>query len=770
MWRKSEVWKNKKFRFLVFLELVLIVLGCIGLIPGDRVVSDLDTMQVSLGGGEYLEETGAYRIDGSSGYQGAFLQAVPQVLSPGVYRMEIYVEAEDNAVNSFEINSTSGKFRGLRANGVGIYAGKELQTCQFYVTGSKEEAVIAVNYAGTGELLVKDLRLVKTNAGSRIFLTMTICLSALADMLVMLYYYMGKNTVERDKKLVWFGIPAIALIASFPIFTDYVVLGVDYIFHCMRIEALAKSICQGIIPARIEPVWMYGHGYANSIFYCDTFLTFPAILRIIGFDMTFAYNSYVFAVNLATALIAYWSFGKIFRSRYVGMFGSLLYTLAPYRIYNIYNRSAVGEYTAMTFLPLLACGFYLIFAKDTEEKEYRHYWLIPALGFTGIIQSHVLSCEIAGAFTILLCVIMIKKVFRKKVFLELVKTVAGTVLLNAWYLVPFLDMTVSGEYYFSHNTGVTVQKRGIQLANIFDTMQAAGDNSRFFEQGLLDTEPIGVGMAILLGVAAWFFARKLLKSRDDKVLDSAAWVSFGVGVAALVMSTSYFPWDAIQSLNSITGTLVPMLQFTTRLTIIPTVCFTFVACVAAWRILVSGNSFVKNGFVLLVCGASVLFSLYQTNDLLFVKEEYLRLYSMENIGTTAALGAEYLPIGADMTFSYHGAVPSDGVTVEDFEKENLDTVTQLAVESSDGEHYVELPLLLYKGYRAEDTETGERFEIIPGNHYDVRVLLPAGYSGTLHTWYAGMWYWRAAEAVSLLGAVVVTAGVILRKREENHQS
>lgn len=765
MWKKSEVWKNKKFRFLIFLELALIILGFIGLIPGDRVVSDLNTMQVSLASGGYDAESGEYRIDGNAGFQGDFMQVTTGELNPGVYRLEVVLETEEDLVNSFRIESSTNRYKELLSNEIALFANKEKQTCQFYVTGFSDGATVSVNYAGTSDFAVKAITLVKTNAGARIFLTVTLLLSALADTLVMLYCYMGKYSVEREKKLVWFGIPVIAIIASFPILTDYVLPGVDYIFHCMRIEALAQSICRGAVPARIESVWLYGHGYANSIFYCDTFLTFPAILRILGFDMTFAYNSYVFAVNLATALIAYASFRGVFKSRYAGMFGSLLYTLAPYRIYNIYNRSAVGEYTAMTFLPLLVYGFYLIFAEDTEKKEYRHYWLIPTLGFTGIIQSHVLSCEIAGAFTILLCLILIKRVLRKRTFLELVKVVSGTVLLNAWFLVPFLDMTVSGSYYFSNNTGVTVQKRGVLLANIFDTMQSAGDSSKFYERGLLDTEPIEMGMAILLGTAAWFFTRKLLDGKKDRKLDGAAKTAFGVGAAALVMSTAYFPWDAIQGLNRVTGALVPMLQFTTRLTIVPTVCFTFVACNAAAQILQHGERLVKQGFFVVVCGASVLFSMYQTNDILLTNDSPLRVYSMENIGNSAVLGAEYLPLGSRMSFSYHEAVPSGGVTVSDFTKENLDIRAELTVENGKDEYYVELPLLCYKGYKAEDADTGEQFEIVPGENYDVRVMLPAGYSGTLHTWYAGMWYWRAAEAVSLVTAAAVFAGVIRRKRK-----
>ena len=47
----------------------------------------------------------------------------------------------------------------------------------------------------------------------------------------------------------------------------------------------------------------------------------------------------------------------------------------------------------------------------------------------------------------------------------------------------------------------------------------------------------------------------------------------------------------------------------------------------------------------------------------------------------------------------------------------------------------------------------------------VRVLLPEGYNGTLHVWYAGMWYWRVAELVSLAAALaVIVSGVKKRMR------
>lgn len=375
----------------------------------------------------------------------------------------------------------------------------------------------------------------------------------------------------------------------------------------------------------------------------------------------------------------------------------------------------------------------------------------------------MLTCEIAGAFTVLLCLLLIKRVFRKQTFLELLKVVAGTVAMNLWFLLPFLDMTLSDEYYFSHNSGNTIQSRGVLPAHFFYTMQAAGSNSRFHEEGLLETEPIGVGFALLLGVAIFFIGRRLRTTEgEEKKQDNAALVAFAVGAVALVMSTSIFPWDAIQKAGKITGTLVPMLQFPTRLTVVPTACFVLVACAGAARLIKSENRLLKSGLFALLCGGCILFSVYQTNDTLMVKGGMLRLYSAQAIGHSAILGGEYLPLGTDGNYCYHEAEPSPGVTVSAYEKENLDTVTELTVSEENGEYYVELPMLYYKGYRACDAETGENFEVVPGSNYEVRVILPAGYQGTLRTWYAGMWYWRLAEAVSL---IFFAAVVITRRRE-----
>ena len=75
-------------------------------------------------------------------------------------------------------------------------------------------------------------------------------------------------------------------------------------------------------------------------------------------------------------------------------------------------------------------------------------------------------------------------------------------------------------------------------------------------------------------------------------------------------------------------------------------------------------------------------------------------------------------------------------------------------------------MLYYKGYRALDMDTGDELQIVPGTNGHVRVLLEAGYAGTVHAWYAGMWYWRVFEGISLLTVIALCAAAYGNSRRK----
>ncbi|MCD7862227.1 MAG: hypothetical protein LUG61_01625 [Lachnospiraceae bacterium] len=770
MRKKSGILKMRKFHIVLLTELFLLIYGIFGMLRGEESLYSLDSMTVTIAGGGV--SAGVYSVDGDDDPDEDWLKAYGFSLKPGVYRLVCTYETEENETSAIGIHADSKLFHALLNNDASLYANAGTKSIQFYVTGNLSEELgpeIVITYQGELPLTVTGLEIIKTTGGSSILIFFTLLGSFFIDSLMMLYEYTRKNSLGREWVLVRLSVLAFALISSIPLMVDYMIAGADLSFHLLRIEFLADSLKQGIFPARVESEWLYGHGYASSIFYCDTFLLIPALLRLIALPMNFAYGAYVFLVNLATAVVAYLCFGRMFQSKKVGLLGSMLYTLAPYRLYNIYNRSAVGEYTAMIFLPVVALGFYLLLGRE-EEKPRKHSldWLVLVIGFSGIIQSHLLSCEITVAFSALLCLLCIKRVFRKETFLSLLKAVGATLLVNLWFLGPLLDMMLSGEYRYSLNTGNYIQDRGLLLANLLLTRQDAGSNSAFQELGLWDTEPINIGIGMMFAVVVWVLLRRRYREKD-RHFDRMALAAFGVGIAAVILSTYYFPWDQLHDLNSLAATLVSMIQFPTRLTVVVTVCMTVISCTAVRWALQSKDRAFRHIFVAVLCGLCVLFSMNQLNDTLFSAEDILRVYAGEEIGHSAVLGAEYLPLGVELGFSYHDATASDDgqVTILEYSKENLDTYTQLTVEEDAEDAWVELPMLYYKGYRAVDVSTGENLSVESGTNGHVRVLLEAGFDGTVHAWYAGMWYWRMFEGISLVTAAGLCIEYLQHKRKRS---
>ena len=70
MWKKSEILNNKKFRILLLLEVLLLLVPVIGILRGNKTISTLSDAQVTTEEGVVREENG-YSVDGSSNINGS---------------------------------------------------------------------------------------------------------------------------------------------------------------------------------------------------------------------------------------------------------------------------------------------------------------------------------------------------------------------------------------------------------------------------------------------------------------------------------------------------------------------------------------------------------------------------------------------------------------------------------------------------------------------------------------------------------------------------
>ena len=129
---------------------------------------------------------------------------------------------------------------------------------------------------------------------------------------------------------------------------------------------------------------------------------------------------------------------------------------------------------------------------------------MPVIGYSGIINTHILTCEMAGAFTILLCLVMIKKIFNKKTFVVLVKIVIYTVILNLGFLLPFLHYMKLGGFIVTNGSRFTsgIQQYGAFLGQLFEPFTTYDGLSVNTEMGIADEMPSTTGLGLVVCAVA----------------------------------------------------------------------------------------------------------------------------------------------------------------------------------------------------------------------------------------------------------------------------
>lgn len=763
--KNLELYKNRFFLISLAVQVALLLWGIIGLFGKDAVY-EYGVEDMSANFGTYSEEMGGYYVDASSGQMGNLVDFCEIALPKGIYAVKLHYETDTNMLNRCEVSDGTIGYKMLQTNGEHLYATLEETEFNMWLKQDSQHMIVHAYYEGEGSLLVKGLTIRETNALHRIFLFWVVVGATLWNLALIYREYDKKYEVATRKKNVFFGLAVISLFSSIMLMVDYKIVSGDLVFHLMRIEGIKDGLLSGQFPVKIAPEWQQGYGYASSVFYGETLLYIAAFFRMIGFTVLDSYRLFFFIINILVTVVAYYCFKKIFKNDYIGLLCAAMYSLSIYRIYKTYGCGSFGEGFGVLFLPLIVYGFYRVFSEDIKQESYKRSWIPLCIGFTGLVQSHLLSGEMVGAFTIILCIILWKKVFRKETFIVLAKTVIYCVILSAWFLVPFADYMLTGDFHIEHVSARTIQSRGLYLAHLFTIFPISGQNAFFAEAGMMDSQPAALGapllMVFLLWIGLWFFRKLQGISKAERVLGN---ITFAFAALAMLMSLSIFPWDRIQFLNSISQTLVSSLQFPNRFLTIANVMLTTVAGVIAKGIWNSNKKELFAGFCVCIVGLLTISNLYYVGNMMNVGTR-VAVYNGEGMGTGNISGAEYLPEGADASqYLHRDPIASGQVVVTDYNKGSLEVDMQCQnIGTEMG--LVELPLLHYKGYEAVDSSTGEALAVTSGNNFCVAVEIPAGFQGAVRVSFVQPWYWRVAEMVSVVFFAILCVDAYRRTRKK----
>lgn len=603
-------------------------------------------------------------------------------------------------------------------------------------------------YGGEGYLIVNGIEIKQTREMEHMLLW--------SGLLIGFAHFIWQKLKEKErlKHILLWGM-GIAAIVSIPTMMPYLYEGDDLYFHLLRIEGIAEGLRTGQFPVRIQPEWMNGYGYPVSIFYGDGILWIAGILRILGFPLQLSYKIYLYLINALTFGIAFWSFKRIVKDDKIAVIGGILYTLAPYRLMNIYVRGAVGEYTALTFLPLILVAAYEILMEDQEKRRYS--WLLLAVGMTGIIQSHILTCEIVVFVLGVTCLVCWKRVFEKERLREMAGAVILTVLINFGFLLPFLDYMREDLLVNSAEFDGYIQTSGTFLNQLFALFPHAYGASISIVDGLSGNveKAFCIGAVFLFAMIIFVIDRKKNwnEDRNERKLGSFCGA---MGAVLLFMSTIWFPWDFLNDLGDVFGVLISRLQFPWRFLGTAGCLLSAVACIVLMRKKESGNEkeLICCGLIMLgltaITTGYFITSLIEKNDVIYVAD-------IESFSTFEVVGGEYLPVTVDRS---EGSMPkgkiwhNEMVEIVEQQKEGAGYFVN-CVNSSSEIQYIEVPLIYYRGYDADDLSHEENIYVEAGDNGRVRVQLPGNYQGTLKVQFKEPVLWRISELISALTIAVI---------------
>ena len=741
--KKMYFWKRKSTKLIMAVALFLTVLCVIQLLRPNREYCFEGEMLFQEG-----RLAGDYPV-----YEGIRL-------SPGVYYVELAYSCDTDLQNVCYAQDGTVMRQSLLTHGTPVYSGLSAAAFHMWLFEHTDALQILIRYSGQGDMRVGNLHIYETNQLWTMCLVGIIFFTVLVMAAHFLRLYDKTYPISGENKNVMFALLVVMVISSIPYLTGAVTDGADLGYHLQRIEGIKDGILSGQFPVRLEPRWVNGYGYANGIFYCGTLLLFPALLRMAGFPVTFSYNCYCIALNIATVLVSFYSFSKIFRSRYIGAAGSALYSMSIFRIYKLLVTSAVGEGSAITFMPLIVYGFWRVFAEDRHDRRYRTSWIPLAFGYAGLIQTHVLSCEIAALITGFVCIVFIKKILCRERFWELCKGALGALTLSLWFLIPFLDYYLREDLHIKHVWARTIQERGLYLAQLMFNWWRCGDNALIGETGMVHSHALGVGFVLAAGFLVigvlWFSGR--LKDTDEPVwkLAKTAWV---LGGMLMLMSLELFPWDKIQNSSRFAAALVSSLQFPNRFLGWGSVFLVVLFCSLLYYFKDKKQDILYfTGFLCVL--VSIATSGMYLYDHVCQSQSQSILYNPEGMGAGYISGAEYLVEGTEEEkLLYREPVVSDGVQISGYEKGELRAEFSCD-NTGEREGYVDLPLLHYYGYRAIAVDEGAELQVYKGDNNVVRVIIPPECHMQVAVSFVSPWYWRIAEVISLTGGIWIMANCL----------
>ena len=614
-----------------------------------------------------------------------------------------------------------------------------------YIPQDAYMSILYMDYAGYGTAQLQEFEI--TGADGEIFINKQIVAFIIATVAavfaVFIAFFLCKGTREGKIKAINTVVLAVIIAASSVILFRYdSFAGDDAYFHISRIWGIADNIMRGSPFNKVDFAMTGGYGYMDPVFYPNLFLYIPAVMVCIGASLSCAYRLFILLINIATVLISYYSFGKLAKNNIYGLLCAAIYCLNHYRIRDYYVRGAVGELLFIAFLPLVFYSIYEIF-HNKEEK-----WALLVIAATCIFQSHILGTVLTaiGAGVLILAYLLYAFIIKsnvKKPLFALIKAGITTVLINIWFLVPFLyyytkDFAMFGNYSQMYiNFASTFKGILFDISGLSYEMQYAR---------------MGLTVGLLFVVYIISAVLNMLKSR--KVNEHIIYLV--LSVVFLILCTKYLPWQEIIKIG-IFDSLLAKIQF-------------------AFRVISLVIAFMTMGIALLlkdskskICKIAAII----VTALLIVSGSIYHVVEQDNINAFDGefwfgyVPPEYYMNGVregEITGKEKFRTASEGIEIKEYSM--VAAGVKITIDNSTpGDNYLEIPLFYYDGYQAYSEKTDQYLPVQFGTNGLIRVIIPSTVDEDIYVRYNSNIFFHIAEFISLAAFLIFVVYNILNHKK-----
>lgn len=546
-----------------------------------------------------------------------------------------------------------------------------------------------------------------------------------------------------------------SLFISIPLISkDINVYADDGIQHIARLMGTYQTITEGECPPVIMSNFCNGFGYSWNIFYSPLTAYIPLIFSIFTSSFELMLKLFMVLCSFLSGIAMYSFVKKVTNNRPAGLLASIIYIFAPYRLTDMYMRTAIAELASFIFLPILFHGMYNIF--NSEEKSIKKS-LMLTLGAVGLILSHITMAMYAAIFCFIYLIINIKKLKDKQVLKMLGINILLILLFTSFYLLPMLEHKMATDYeVFMPGRMERTEELIRNKVDLIDLIYTKSGNFMF-----------EIGLVTLIGLVLTLLAYKQVPKENKKIY----WFSIISGFICIILSLRIFPFEKMPA-------VLKMIQFTFRLLEFSSFFFAFVASIN--YSLIIKNFRLRD--VLVLSLLIVLLLIPYKNNLNYEKEWsedklWPAVEVNENTGRVHAGCAtfEYLPSKAYNNLDYiknrenRVYILSGNATIENEQKDG--TNMTFDISNVEADTIIELPYIYYLGYEVEvakhDGQT-EKIEIFESDNGFVAINVPET-ATKVTVKYTGTTLMKATyilSAVTLLGVILylVISWIVLRRK------